>query len=146
MRIRLEKSSVIIEIQDNSKYLKGLSRALLEAKCRDQKLEVLKYIYYICVKNVNYHNPLFFKKLIKSSHKQIELHVDKDETMKQLYRLLKSDEKDPIHVIRKRYLRLAKTYHPDRVSYTDSSLIEEYTHKFQKIQRAYEILKLKRAS
>jgi len=146
LRIRLKKSSVIIEIFENSNYLNSVTSALLNAKCRDKKEELLKNIYYICAKNVNYHNPKFFKKLIKSSHKQIELHVDKNDPLKKHYELLKSDEKDPLHVIRKRYLKLAKTYHPDRVSYSNRSLVEEYTHRFQKIQRAYEILKLQNAS
>ena len=146
MRIRLKKSSVIIEIFENSSYLDSLTSALLHAKCRDKKEQLLKNIYYICAKNVNYHNPQFFKKLIKSSHKHIELHVDKQESIKQYYELLKSDEKDSIQIIRKRYLKLAKTYHPDRVSYVDSSLMEEYTYKFRKIQKAYEVLKLKSAS
>jgi DnaJ-domain-containing protein 1 len=133
-------------MSDDSRYINSITSALLDAKCIDKKEELLKNIYYICAKKVNYHNPQFLKKLIKSSHKHIELHVDRQEPLKQHYKLLKSDEKDPLHVIRKRYLKLAKTYHPDRVSYCNSSLVEEYTHRFQKIQRAYEILKLKSAS
>jgi len=146
LRIRLKKSSVQIEIKDNSRYLDSILKALLNAKCKDTKEQLLKKIYYICAKDVNYHNPQFFLKLIKSSYKSIVLHVDKDESLKQHYTLLKSDEKDSLHVIRKRYLKLAKTYHPDRVIATNSNLVEEYTHKFQKIQRAYEVVKLKSAS
>lgn len=146
MRIRLKKSSIVIELLESSSYLDSVTSALLNAKCIDKKEKLLKEIYYICARNVDYHNPQFFKKLIKSSHKNIELHVDKKDPLKQHYELLKSDKKDPLHVIRKRYLKLAKTYHPDRVSYCDSSLVEEYTHRFQKIQRAYEVLKLKSAS
>ena len=146
MRIRLKKCSVIIEIPDDSKYIDSIVSAHSSAKCREKKEQLLKNIYYICAKNVNYHNPQFFKKLIKSSHKHIELHVNRQESLKQHYELLKSDEKDSLHVIRKRYIKLAKTYHPDRVSYGNSSLVEEYTYRFQKIQRAYEILKLKRVS
>jgi DnaJ-class molecular chaperone len=146
LRIRLKKSSVVIEILESSSYIDSVTSAFLNAKCRDKKEELLKNIYYICAKNVNYHNPQFFKKLIKSSHKHIELRVDRQEPLKQHYKLLKSNEKDSLHVIRKRYLKLAKTYHPDRVSYSDSSLVEEYTNRFQEIQRAYEVLKLKSAS
>ena len=146
MRIRLKKSSVIIEIQDSSRYLSSVTSALSNAKCRDKKEELLRRIYYICAKKANCHNPQFFRKLIKSSYKNIILQVDRDESIKQHYTLLKSNEKDPLHVIRKRYLKLAKIYHPDRVSYSNVKLVDEYTHKFQKIQRAYEILKQKSAA
>ena len=146
MRIRLKESSIVIEILENSDYLDSVTSALIGAKCRNKKEELLKNIYYICAKNVNYHNPQFFKKLIKSSHKNIVLHVDKKDPLKQHYKLLRSDKNDSMQIIRKRYLKLVKTYHPDRVSYSDSSLVEEYTHQFQKIQKAYEILKLKSAS
>ena len=141
MRIRLKKNHIQIEIKDNSKYLNRVSKALLDAKCREKKEQLLKSIYYICAQNVNYHNPQFFSKLIKSSHKNIVLCVKKDESLRQHYIVLKSEEKDSLHTIRKRYLKLAKNYHPDRVSYTNTKLIDEYTTKFQQIQEAYEVLK-----
>lgn len=146
MRIRLKKCSIQIEIDENSEYLNYISTAVLNTKCKDKKKELLKEIYYICAKNANYHNPHFFLKLIQSSYKNIVLQINKDESIKKHYLLLKSNEKDSIQVIRKRYLKLAKTYHPDRVIATNANLIEEYTQKFQKIQLAYETVKLKSAS
>jgi DnaJ-domain-containing protein 1 len=146
LRIRLKKSYIQIEVKDSSKYLHSISKALLNVKCRDKKEQLLKNIYYLCAKNANYHNPQFFLKLIKSSYKNIVLHVNKDDSLKQYYTLLKSNEKDSLHVIRKRYLKLAKTYHPDRVVHKNSTLVDEYTRKFQHIQQAYEALKFQVAS
>ena len=91
-------------------------------------------------------------KLLDSSVKEIRidikksLHVESSDNLKNHYSLLNSSEEDSFIIIRKRYLELAKTYHPDRVVHKNKNLVEEYTTKFQKIQQAYETLKYKTAS
>lgn len=54
------------------------------------------------------------------------------------YDVLEIQKDSSPNVIKKAYYKLAKKYHPDKI--TDVSLKDEYTQKFQKINEAYEIL------
>lgn len=47
---------------------------------------------------------------------------------------------DDVKIIKQRYKKLAKRYHPDRVSIKDDESVALYTQKFQNILQAYEIL------
>ena len=152
LRIRL-KDNIIIEIESSSIYLSRISSDLQNiSTCKEKKETFLKTVYYLCAKKANSRNPLFLKKLIDSSFKPIQidikdtLHVKVQDTLEKYYHTLNSNEKDSLHVIRKRYLKLAKTYHPDRVICKDSHLVRAYTDKFHQIQKAYEVLKYKIAS
>ncbi|WP_024954051.1 J domain-containing protein [Sulfurospirillum arcachonense] len=145
MKIKLKSSYIEIEVPKNSKYLDFIYSNLPSKNTpQNKKEEFLKTLYYICVKNVQYQNPNFLKKLLKASSKQIK--VDIIEPLKKHYLILNVNENDSLHVIRKRYLKLAKIYHPDKVTCTNKNLVKEYTTKFQKIQKAYEVLKYKIAS
>ena len=153
MKIRLTKDYIIIEIDKNSYYLSLISSNLESVNNNQLKKEdFLKTVYYLCAKKAKKQNLQFLNKLINSSYKKIKieikksLHVKTDENLKNHYVLLNSNEKDSVSTIRKRYLKLAKIYHPDRVIHKNKNLVEEYTEKFYKIQQAYEILKFKIAS
>ena len=153
MRIRLKNDYIVIEIDSNSYYLSLISSNLESVNNnRLKKEDFLKTVYYLCAKKAKKQNVQFLNKLLNSSAKKIiieikkSLHVGVKENLKNHYSLLNSSEKDSLPIIRKRYLELAKTYHPDRVVHKDKNLVEEYTVKFQKIQQAYEILKFKIAS
>lgn len=163
MRIRVKKNTIVIEISEHSKYFNFVSSNLQNSyhsywdgdtlvvpgkKNETNKKEFfLKTLYYMCVQHVQYQNPTFLKNLILSSHKQIELMVTDRAYEKQkcpyqkYYNLLNSNVKDPLHVIRKKYLNLAKIYHPDKV--VNKNNLKEYTFKFQQIQEAYQALKCK---
>lgn len=153
MRIRLKNDSIVIEIDSNCYYLSLIS-SNLESVNNNQltKENFLKTVYYICAKKAKKQNLEFLNRLLKSSSKRIKidiiksLHVKTRDTLKNHYSLLNSSERDSLTIIRKRYLELAKTYHPDRVVHKNKNLVKEYTKKFQKIQRAYETVKYKTAS
>jgi len=153
LKIRLKHNSVVIEIPENSKYFNLISSNMPSNKAQKEKREeFLKAIYYMCVHNVQYQNPKFLKNLMKSSFKNIELlvkgriYVEKKCVHEKQHAILNSSKYDSLHVIRKKYLKLAKIYHPDKVANLDVGLLKVYTHKFQQIQAAYEVLKYKAAS
>ncbi|MCI7485448.1 MAG: J domain-containing protein [Helicobacter sp.] len=54
------------------------------------------------------------------------------------YMILESSLQDDFQVIKKRYLQLAKEYHPDNVFGQDSIVIDSYNERFRTIQEAYE--------
>ncbi|RDU57024.1 J domain-containing protein [Helicobacter sp. MIT 99-10781] len=58
--------------------------------------------------------------------------------LRQSYMILESSPNDDFDTIKKRYLRLAKEYHPDNVFGQDSQVVESYNERFRSIQEAYE--------
>jgi len=44
-------------------------------------------------------------------------------------------------ILKRNYRKLAKVYHPDKITYEEPNMINFYTQKFQRIQEAYSILK-----
>ena len=58
--------------------------------------------------------------------------------LRQSYMILESNPNDDFDTIKKRYLRLAKEYHPDNVFGQDSQVVESYNERFRSIQEAYE--------
>ncbi|MFK5881881.1 MAG: DnaJ domain-containing protein [Sulfurospirillum sp.] len=58
------------------------------------------------------------------------------------YNVLGCKKVDSFGVIRERYLKLVKQYHPDRLGISNLSLKSYYNKKFQEIQYAYEMLKI----
>ncbi len=147
LKIRLKDEHVIIEIPTYSQHFDTIKHSLEKLKSDITKKEnFLKSIYFLCAKNANYHDIDFYKKLIKASHKDIKIKALSDSSLNQYYTILGVSKDDSMSIVRKKYLKLAKAYHPDNVSYINSSLVKKYTHKFQKIQQAYEILKLQNVS
>lgn len=61
--------------------------------------------------------------------------------LKEHYEILKANKDDTLEVIRKKYLRLAKRYHPDYQNDLTEHEIKQNTLQFQKIQQAYETIK-----
>ncbi len=58
------------------------------------------------------------------------------------YNVLGCKKADTFSVIREKYLKLVKQYHPDRIDSSNLSLISHYNEKFKEIQYAYEMLKI----
>lgn len=71
------------------------------------------------------------------SHNESFLTQDEIE-LRQSYMLLESHYQDDFKVVKKRYLKLARQYHPDKVFGQDSQVIESYNERFRSIQQAYE--------
>lgn len=55
--------------------------------------------------------------------------------------LLNSTQGDSMKIIKKRYKKLRKKYHPDNVFHQKDDMTEEYTKKFQLLQNAYNAVK-----
>lgn len=64
------------------------------------------------------------------------------ELLEEHYKILGCSKKDSFKTIRKRYLQLAKRYHPDIIDSSSSFLSKCYTKKFYDIQNAYKIIKM----
>lgn len=62
--------------------------------------------------------------------------------LEEYYGILGCGKLDTFDTIRKRYLKLVKQYHPDRLGSADLSLNRYYRKKFLDIQNAYEMLKV----
>lgn len=69
------------------------------------------------------------------------IQVYRDDFVVSSYELLKSSPVDTLDVIKKRYIKLVKKFHPDRIYSLDHSKVAEFTEKFQMVQRAYEAVK-----
>ncbi len=61
--------------------------------------------------------------------------------LEEYYNILDCKVEDSFETIRQKYLKLVKEYHPDKITSTNSQLIENYTQKFHSIQYAYEMIK-----
>jgi len=61
-------------------------------------------------------------------------------TLNNAYMILNMNPKDDIKSIKKQYKKLAKKFHPDRVTNGDQELIGKQTKKFQKLLESYEII------
>lgn len=96
---------------------------------------------------VNFKYDLFVKKLLESiDYKEREFNKNSskitqiDTEIQEAFNFLKSSIDDEFAVVKKRYLILAKKYHPDSV-FDSVELTEQYTRIFQKIQDAFNIIK-----
>ncbi|PAF47580.1 hypothetical protein BKH46_03920 [Helicobacter sp. 12S02634-8] len=67
--------------------------------------------------------------------------TQKEQTLRQHYLALHSRFDDDFRSIKKRYLKLAKAYHPDNVYGKDGAVIAVYAEYFKKINEAYQAIK-----
>lgn len=152
MRIRLNDDYICIEISKNSQYLSLVSKKYNTSKDdHKKKKEFLRNMYHICAQKAQQENPKFLEKLLINSQKHIKLIIKNDQLheakcLKKSYQTLQCNQNDPLHVIRQKYLQLAKIYHPDRVATKSEKIIKNNTNKFQEIQEAYESIKYQVAS
>lgn len=147
MKIRLKDTHIIVEVSTFSEHYNTLEKRLQKMDFnKKHRIHFLKYVYFLCAKIANCHDLSFYNKLINSSHKAIELKALKTKKLTQYYSVLGAKVDDPMSVVKKKYLKLAKQYHPDKVACANNAKIKMYTTKFQMIQQAYETLKLQNAS
>jgi DnaJ-domain-containing protein 1 len=113
----------------------------------------LASLYHVCAKMSHSQNHAFFQKLMLESHKPIRLLIKHSKrhtvdttynTLDDPYRLLDAHKKESLESIRKKYLRLVKIYHPDRVVSQDTTKRQDCTAKFQQIQEAYQAIKIEK--
>ena len=114
-----------------------------------KRKEFLTSLYYTCAHSSQTHNLAFLQKLIALHDKPIKV-VRKGtknsmRTIKnpldRYYKMLNASQEESLQSIRKKYLSLAKAYHPDLNSHN----IQSNTDTFHKIQEAYEYVKAEKS-
>jgi len=118
-----------------------------------QRKTFLISLYHLCAIASQTHNNTFLQKLILASQKPIKLVTEKTKyrfqqihnRLNNPYYLLNAHEKESLESIRRKYLRLAKAYHPDTVESKDETILKESTVKFQQIQEAYATIKAEKS-
>jgi hypothetical protein len=150
MRIKLYHSHILLEVCETSKHLDYiLDRLSLLDQTHQKRLAFLHAFYYMCVHEVRYQNPIFYAKLAHNTHKKIYFkklpkngyQKDKTHTFLDYYSILGAGKNDSLQAIRKKYISLAKRYHPDKIAPHNKHAIKHYTKKFQQIQEAYHHIK-----
>jgi len=159
MRLHLSTDCITVNIPEHSSHFLHVSQTLSKKFTKSfwvnetlinfstpkeiqKRKEFLTSLYYTCAFSSQTHNVSFLQKLIAMHDKPIK--VVKKETQKiilrpmskleKYYTILEATHTESLQAIRKKYLRLAKIYHPD---HKDTSS----TQKFQQIQEAYETIK-----
>ena len=115
-----------------------------------QRQTFLASLYRICAELSHSHNFSFCERLLLASSKPIKL-ITKgmkrqprpihSNVIDNPYTLLQANKHESLDAIRKKYLILAKQYHPDRLSQEHLACYGEFTRKFQQIQEAYETIR-----
>jgi len=104
-----------------------------------KRKEFLTSLYYTCAHSSQTHNLAFLQKLISLHDKPIKVVRKNSKTvvtprknpLDAYYKMLNANQEESLQSIRRKYLCLAKAYHPD----LNTNVTSE---KFQKIQEAYE--------
>ena len=112
----------------------------------------LTSLYYTCAFKSKTHNASFLKKLLLASQKPIRLikqsrkeHFnDASIHHSNPYHLLNAHEAESLTSIRKKYLTLAKMFHPDKILSNDEAVVKNSTERFQQIHEAYEKIKVEK--
>jgi len=157
MRLHITPDCITVNIHESSSHFEHVSDRLSKEfsktfwinemlinlpnpKESKKRKEFLTSLYYTCAQSSQTHNLAFLKKLIALHDKPIKIvHKNtKNATTRPLknpleayYKMLNAHHEESLQSIRRKYLCLAKAYHPDLNK--DAS-----SEKFQKIQEAYE--------
>lgn len=66
--------------------------------------------------------------------------TESEQEFEDCHLILNAEVGDNLLEIRKKYLRLAKKYHPDNVFGADQEVLQNYKQKFERIQNAFETI------
>lgn len=161
MRLLLSQHYITVDISEQSSHFLHVSQTLSQnfsksfwvnetlinlpnPKEKAKRKEFLTSLYYTCAMQSQTQNLEFLKRLIALHDKPIKVvKKTKDTSTKPLYlsplakayALLEATQEEDLEIIRKKYLRLAKQYHPDSQSSSQNILM------FHKIKDAYEMIK-----
>lgn len=167
MRLHVNPHCITIHIPEDSSHLNHVNQALSHhfgkafwinetlinlpsSRQMQERKAFLTSLYYACARDSNSHSTLFLQKLIALHDKPIKViqkkrskqfsGVHTQSSLKEDYRLLGATPNEHFDTIRKKYLLLAKRYHPDTrdPSLKNNTLCRQ---KFQDIQEAYERIK-----
>ena len=163
MKLHLTQRCITIYISEHSPFLlhvkSVLSKKFSKSFCFKDTLinfatptelqkrkNFLVFVYYACASHSKTHNLQFLQRLIALHDKPIKVIPQKERTASvDPYRTLEVAQTQSLSTIRKRYLYLAKKYHPDHLMSQEATKIEDYTEKFQKIQEAYQAIKAQKS-
>jgi hypothetical protein len=163
MKLRLRADCITIHIAENSSHYLHVSHVLTHILGRsfwvnetlinfvtphtsEKRQAFLASLYYSCAFISKTHNASFLEKLLLASQKPIRL-VKKRliRPFKEIpidpYSLLNAKKTESLASIRKKYLTLAKMFHPDTITHEDATTVKASTTKFQQIHEAYESIK-----
>ena len=167
MKLHLRADCITIHIAENSSHYLHVSHVLSHVLGKsfwvnetlinfgtphnsEQRQAFLASLYYTCAFKSKTHNASFLEKLLLASQKPIRLvkkrlqqHFHDASLMhySNPYHLLNADETESLASIRKKYLALAKMFHPDKITSDDEAVIKGSTERFHQIHEAYEKIK-----
>lgn len=67
--------------------------------------------------------------------------TDEERILRNCYMTLECHYQDDFEHVKRKYLKLAKEYHPDNVFGQEKQIVESYSDRFRRIQEAYERIK-----
>ena len=156
----LDKQRVKVEILPLNNQLTRSIQTYLQVKMQYFKTHMIIYIHeekekillkkLLCTKSlINIpHEHIYSKKAIENFLKEKEEETKTQERHISLHRnsledahfILGSFPQDNVKILKKRYKKLAKVFHPDKIHNQDESSRLLYTKKFQNISNAYNLL------
>jgi len=164
MRLHITPDCITVNVQESSSHFDHVSETLSKdfsktfwinemlinlpsPKELQKRKDFLTSLYYTCAHSSQTHNLAFLQKLIALHDKPIKVvrknskaaaAPSRKNPLESYYKMLNAHQEESLHTIRKKYLCLAKAYHPDLNTNTTSE-------KFQKIQEAYEQVKAQKS-
>ncbi len=168
MRLHITPECITVNVHESSSHFLHVSHTLSKNfsktfwvnetlinlpshKEMQKRKEFLISLYYTCAQASQTHNMAFLQKLIALHDKPIKVVQKRSQKpvianiipLERYYTLLNAHHEESLQSIRKKYLHLAKAYHPDHHTGADNSSL--YTLKFQQIQEAYEMIKAQKS-
>lgn len=122
---------------DNDRAKEKLRELVNRNKILQFKIEC-KYDFY--VKSIITNTQNFQREYRKKIDEDAPIKLDLE--LKRAFLLLGSSQNEEFGIVKKKYLKLAKKYHPDSVFDKSTEVIEFHTKKFQEIQEAFASVKL----
>ncbi|WP_457749562.1 DnaJ domain-containing protein [Sulfurimonas sp.] len=104
---------------------------------KEQLKKLLDTSDSIPIKHKHFFNEKEMQKFVSSLYKEDKPGIS---PVQQAHLILGSFPDDDANMLKKRYKKLAKKYHPDTANIKDNANISFYTQKFQNILQAYEML------
>ncbi|HEX5710707.1 MAG TPA: J domain-containing protein [Sulfuricurvum sp.] len=133
--LKQQLSSMVLSSSSNQIYIDVGS---MSAKARLEKAlnrrEVLHY-------QINYTYDDDFMSKLYGQFSGWSFNSDEMDKMIRYHAIFELPMGSKPHDLKKRYIQLAKKYHPDRVSRQSPEIVNKYTEKFKLLQEAYDALK-----
>ncbi len=133
--LKQQLSSLVMSSTSNQIYIDVSS---MSAKARLEKAlnrrEVLHY-------HINYAYDDDFMSKLYGQFSGWSFNSDELDKMIRYHAIFELPMGSKLEDLKKRYLKLARRYHPDRVSTQSPEIVNKYTEKFKLLQEAYDALK-----